>query len=36
VVPVLQERGLFRRSYAETTLRERFGLAIPRLRPFVH
>jgi FMN-dependent oxidoreductase (nitrilotriacetate monooxygenase family) len=26
VVPVLQQRGLFRRSYEETTLRARFGL----------
>ncbi|MGO4282866.1 hypothetical protein [Bosea sp. TAB14] len=34
VIPVLQDRGLFRRSYAETTLRERFGLGIPRLKAF--
>lgn len=34
VIPVLQDRGLFRRSYAETTLRERFGLGIPRLGAF--
>jgi FMN-dependent oxidoreductase (nitrilotriacetate monooxygenase family) len=26
VVPLLRERGLFRREYAETTLRERWGL----------
>ena len=26
VVPVLQDRGLFRREYAEDTLRERFGV----------
>jgi hypothetical protein len=34
VVPILQQRGLFRRSYAEITLRERFGLPIPRLQSF--
>lgn len=34
VIPVLQERGLFRRHYEETTLRERFGLDIPRLAAF--
>lgn len=36
VVPVLQERGLFRRRYEEATLRERFGLSIPRLAAFGH
>ncbi|OZC55475.1 hypothetical protein CH267_12915 [Rhodococcus sp. 06-621-2] len=30
VVPILQERGLFRRRYAGSTLREHLGLAIPR------
>lgn len=34
VIPVLQDRGLFRRHYAEKTLRERFGLDIPRLGAF--
>ena len=34
VIPVLQERGLFRQRYEETTLRERFGLDIPRLAAF--
>lgn len=29
VVPLLQQRGLFRTDYAETTLRERFGLGLP-------
>jgi hypothetical protein len=29
VVPVLQERGLFRREYAGTTLREHYGLPVP-------
>ncbi|WP_040800234.1 NtaA/DmoA family FMN-dependent monooxygenase [Nocardia higoensis] len=29
VVPILQERGLFRRHYAGTTLREHLGLPIP-------
>jgi FMN-dependent oxidoreductase (nitrilotriacetate monooxygenase family) len=29
VVPILQERGLFRRDYAGTTLREHLGLARP-------
>ena len=32
VVPILRSRGLFRRSYAETTPRERFGGAPQRLR----
>ncbi|WP_449256991.1 LLM class flavin-dependent oxidoreductase [Bosea sp. (in: a-proteobacteria)] len=36
VVPVLQERGLFRRRYEEATLRERFGLSILRLAAFGH
>jgi FMN-dependent oxidoreductase (nitrilotriacetate monooxygenase family) len=34
VIPVLQERGLFRRHYEESTLRERFGLPIRRLTSF--
>ncbi|HLS77160.1 MAG TPA: NtaA/DmoA family FMN-dependent monooxygenase [Nocardia sp.] len=29
VVPILQERGLFRRAYAGTTLREHLGLPVP-------
>lgn len=29
VVPILQERGLFRREYTGTTLREHYGLARP-------
>ncbi|TWC71076.1 LLM class flavin-dependent oxidoreductase [Herbaspirillum sp. SJZ099] len=29
VVPILQQRGLFRREYAGRTLREHFGLALP-------
>jgi len=29
VVPVLQERGLFRREYAGATLREHLGIARP-------
>jgi FMN-dependent oxidoreductase (nitrilotriacetate monooxygenase family) len=29
VVPVLQERGLFRREYAGSTLREHYGLPVP-------
>lgn len=36
VIPVLQERGLFRRDYEETSLRERFGLDIPRLAAFTN
>jgi FMN-dependent oxidoreductase (nitrilotriacetate monooxygenase family) len=32
VVPILQERGLFRRDYAGTTLRENLGLARPARR----
>lgn len=30
VVPLLQQRGLFRRDYAGTTLREHYGLARPQ------
>jgi FMN-dependent oxidoreductase (nitrilotriacetate monooxygenase family) len=30
VVPILQDRGLFRRAYGGTTLREHLGLPIPR------
>jgi alkanesulfonate monooxygenase SsuD/methylene tetrahydromethanopterin reductase-like flavin-dependent oxidoreductase (luciferase family) len=29
VVPILQERGLFRREYAGSTLREHYGLSRP-------
>ncbi|MCP9001605.1 LLM class flavin-dependent oxidoreductase [Pseudarthrobacter sp. RMG13] len=29
VVPILQDRGLFRREYTGRTLREHFGLAVP-------
>jgi FMN-dependent oxidoreductase (nitrilotriacetate monooxygenase family) len=29
VVPILQERGLFRRAYEGSTLREHFGLPVP-------
>ena len=32
VVPILQERGLFRREYEHGTLRENLGLAIPKNR----
>jgi len=32
VVPLLQERGIFRRDYEETTLRERIGLLRPENR----
>lgn len=32
VVPLLQERGLFRRDYPGTTLREHYGLARPAAR----
>lgn len=32
VVPLLQERGVYRTAYEGTTLRESLGLAIPRLR----
>ncbi|MDN3565037.1 LLM class flavin-dependent oxidoreductase [Paeniroseomonas aquatica] len=34
VVPILQERGLYRREYAGTTLRDHLGLARPRSRLF--
>src|SRR5215468_10701319 len=30
VIPLLQRRGLFRRSYAGKTLREHYGLALPK------
>ena len=30
VVPILQDRGLYRRKYTGTTLREHLGLPIPR------
>ena len=30
VVPLLQKKGIFRREYAESTLRERFGVALDR------
>ena len=33
VVPILQERGLFRRAYAGPTLRDHLGLARPARRP---
>jgi len=33
VVPILRARGLFRRDYAGTTLREHLGLARPQARP---
>jgi alkanesulfonate monooxygenase SsuD/methylene tetrahydromethanopterin reductase-like flavin-dependent oxidoreductase (luciferase family) len=29
VVPILRERGLFRREYEGTTLREHYGLEVP-------
>ena len=32
VVPILQERGLFRRDYEGTTLRDHLGLTRPRSR----
>jgi hypothetical protein len=34
VVPELQRRGLFRREYAGTTLRDNLGLARPKNRFF--
>jgi FMN-dependent oxidoreductase (nitrilotriacetate monooxygenase family) len=34
VIPVLQERGLFRRDYTGTTLREHLGLVRPKSRLF--
>ena len=33
VVPILQERGVFRTEYAGTTLRDHLGLAVPQARP---
>jgi len=33
VVPILQQRGLFRREYEGRTLREHYGLARPSARP---
>jgi FMN-dependent oxidoreductase (nitrilotriacetate monooxygenase family) len=33
VVPLLQDRALFRTSYTTTTLREQYGLALPELAP---
>ncbi|MGW4582534.1 LLM class flavin-dependent oxidoreductase [Rhodococcus sp. YH1] len=33
VVPILRRRGLFRREYTESTLRERFGVPLPDLDP---
>ncbi|MNT62170.1 Pristinamycin IIA synthase subunit A [compost metagenome] len=30
VIPLLQERGVYRRAYEGTTLRESLGLEIPR------
>jgi len=32
VVPILQDRGLFRREYTGTTLRDHLGLAVPAAR----
>ena len=32
VVPILRDRGLFRREYTGTTLREHYGLARPASR----
>jgi FMN-dependent oxidoreductase (nitrilotriacetate monooxygenase family) len=32
VVPILQQRGLFRTEYQETTLRDRFGLERPTIK----
>jgi hypothetical protein len=32
VVPLLQERGLFRREYEGRTLREHLGLSVPANR----
>jgi len=29
VVPILQQRGLFRRDYAGATLRDHYGLPVP-------
>jgi FMN-dependent oxidoreductase (nitrilotriacetate monooxygenase family) len=36
VVPILQERGLFRGDYAGATLRDHFGLARPARRDWSH
>jgi alkanesulfonate monooxygenase len=36
VIPELQRRGIFRREYAGTTLREHLGLARPENRFFAH
>ncbi|QBR93095.1 LLM class flavin-dependent oxidoreductase [Nocardioides euryhalodurans] len=33
VVPILQERGLFRREYTGSTLRDHYGLPVPARRP---
>ena len=33
VVPILQERGVFRADYTGTTLREHLGLDVPVPRP---
>lgn len=33
VVPILQERGLYRRSYAGSTLREHLGIGVPGRHP---
>jgi len=35
VVPLLQQRGIFRREYSGTTLREHLGLARPPGRRLV-
>jgi hypothetical protein len=32
VVPILRERGLFRRDHRPSTLRDRLGLRFPSLR----
>ena len=32
VVPILQDRGLFRREYEGTTLRDHLGLPVPEGR----
>ena len=32
VVPILQERGVYRTEYAGSTLREHLGLAVPAPR----
>ena len=33
VVPILQQRGLFRTEYAGTTLRDHYGLPVPPRHP---